>query len=557
MRFQKFIVMFKRVKTTIFQVRNFMAPFLLSFIFLFYSVAVCCQEPPQVSIVQPINGTVFDGVQVKVDYIVTGTTVNSVRIQLDDRPVQLLTDVRIGQNTAMVDVPPRDCKISVVVRNEFGESAPAVVHLKRSDHIFKPKLYVLSVGVSKYFNPDLQLHFAAKDAVDFSQAMLRQEGLLYEKVELRLLTDEYASAENIRDGLNWLQTQTTQHDVAMLYMAGHGINNNIGDFYFMPVNADVERLNATCVSYREIKRTIDANAGKLLVFMDACHSGNMMGNTQRAAMLSMAIAELTGADNGAVVFTSSTGRQFSLENPTWGNGAFTKALVEGLNGAADLFGRQTITVKNLDSYITNRVKDLTNGQQSPTTIIPSSVPDFPLAVVDVNITIKVENLNIYRPSTTVSASSVTGLLTAHNRKVYQRSKLLSKTEVREMMTLNPDALGLYNKSMSRNRTGNMMYALAVVTPVAGSLLGLNTYNKDPYYINDNGNDAGMILALKITTYTGVSIGMVTTGLILKSSSKRIIRSSVDFYNNGVNTTTSNTELKFGITGNGFGMALIF
>lgn len=36
------------------------------------------------------------------------------------------------------------------------------------------------------------------------------------------------------------------------------------------------------------------------------------------------------AENGAVVFTSSTGRQYSLENEDWGNGAFTKALVEGL-----------------------------------------------------------------------------------------------------------------------------------------------------------------------------------------------------------------------------------
>jgi hypothetical protein len=217
--------------------------------------------------------------------------------------------------------------------------------------------------------------------------MLRQEGLLYEKVELLLLTDEYASAENIRDGLNWLQYQTTQQDVAMLFMAGHGINNNVGDFYFMPVNADAERLNATCVGYQEIKRTIDANAGKLLVFMDACHSGNVLGNTQqRAAAVSEAVSELTGADNGPVVFTSSTGRQFSLESAEWNNGAFTKALVEGLNGKAELPGNNTITVKSLDYYISTRVKELTGGRQAPTTIIPNSIPDFPIAmVIDVTV----------------------------------------------------------------------------------------------------------------------------------------------------------------------------
>ena len=320
-----------------------------------------------------------------------GTVPNLARILVDDRPTQLLTGVKIGQNSALVDVPARDCKISIITQNEFGASVPAVVNLKRNEFIFKPTLYILAIGVSKYNNPDLQLQFAAKDAIDFSLSMVQQQGLLYEKVELRLLTDEQANADNIRDGLQWLKTETTFGDVAMLYMAGHGINDNVGDFFFMPVNADLKRINATCVGYREIKGALDANAGKMLVFMDACHSGNVLGNNQRrAAMLTQAITELTSADNGAVVFTSSTGRQFSLENPEWNNGAFTKALVEGLNGAADLFKTQTITVNSLSSYVANRVKELTNGQQAPTTIIPSSVPDFPVAVVSINMNAKIE-----------------------------------------------------------------------------------------------------------------------------------------------------------------------
>ena len=361
------------------------AKYLISFLFFLYPYIVNYgAEPPQVMIVQPLNGSVFDGEQIKVDYIISGTEVKYAKVFVDDRATQLLTEVKTGQNTVIVDVPARDCKISIVAQNESGESAPAVVRLKRSEYVFKPTLYILAVGVSKYANPELRLQFAAKDAIDFSQSMLKQHGLLYEKVELKLLTDELANSENIHDGLNWLVRETTQRDVAMLFMAGHGINNNVGEFFFMPVNADVERLNATCVGYREIKSAIDANAGKLLVFMDACHSGNMMGNTQRAAMLATAIAELTGADNGAMVFTSSTGRQFSLENPEWNNGAFTKALVEGLNGEADLYGRKTVTVKSLDLYITNRVKELTDGQQAPTTVIPTSVPDFPIAVVAEN-----------------------------------------------------------------------------------------------------------------------------------------------------------------------------
>jgi len=105
-------------------------------------------------------------------------------------------------------------------------------------------------------------------------------------------------------------------------------------------------------------------------------------NQQRAGSIDQAVYKLTGA-NGPVIFTSSTGRQVSIEAPEWNNGAFTKALVEGLTGkAADLNDRKMITIKSLDYYIANRVKELTDGKQATTTIIPrSATPDFPIAVV--------------------------------------------------------------------------------------------------------------------------------------------------------------------------------
>ena len=360
--------------------------YLVSFIFLLSNYIIFGQDLPQVSIVQPLNGSVYENDKIKVDYVVSGKALNFVKILINDKPVNLLNDVKIGQNTVMVDVKENNCRISIVAVNDFGASVPAAVNLTRKENILMPKLYILAIGISNYSNPELKLKFAAKDAKDFSQVMLAQDKLLYEKVELKLLIDEEATADNIREGLYWLQTETTARDVAMLFMAGHGVNNNIGNFFFMPVHADINRINVTCVGYSDIQATLDAIAGKIVFFVDACHSGNVLGNYQRRANLNyQAISELSNAENGAIVFTSSTRNQYSLENIDWNNGAFTKALVEGLNGKADLFDRKTIYVKNLDSYVANRVKVLTNGQQAPTTIIPSSVQDFPLAVVIDNL----------------------------------------------------------------------------------------------------------------------------------------------------------------------------
>lgn len=34
----------------------------------------------------------------------------------------------------------------------------------------------------------------------------------------------------------------------------------------------------------------------------------------------------------------------------------------------------------LDLYISERVKELTGGRQTPTTVLPNTVPDFPIAL---------------------------------------------------------------------------------------------------------------------------------------------------------------------------------
>jgi uncharacterized caspase-like protein len=121
-------------------------------------------------------------------------------------------------------------------------------------------------------------------------------------------------------------------------------------------------------------------AGKTLLFVDSCHAGNVMGMRRGVADINALVNELSSAENGAVVFASSTGRQFALEDPTWGNGAFTKALIEGLQGGADYRKAGVITVNSLDLYLSDRVKVLTNGRQTPTTTKPQTIQDFPIAV---------------------------------------------------------------------------------------------------------------------------------------------------------------------------------
>lgn len=57
-----------------------------------------------------------------------------------------------------------------------------------------------------------------------------------------------------------------------------------------------------------------------------------MGSTRRGGDINAIVNELSSTENGAITFTSSTGKNFLWKMQAWGNGAFTKAVIEGLNG---------------------------------------------------------------------------------------------------------------------------------------------------------------------------------------------------------------------------------
>jgi WD40 repeat protein len=296
---------------------------------------------------------------------------------------------RDGTQQITVTIPPEDSQISIIASNKFAASEAATIRLKwqgrvqKDEFVILPKLYILAVGVGKYINfpPENQLKYAAKDAHDFVETMKNQKGKLYRDIGARLLTDDNANRDNILDGLEWIQRETTSKDVAMIFLSGHGVNDNTGIYYFVPTNFDKKSIKRTGVPYADIKNTVANLAGKTLVFVDTCHSGNVMGTRKALGDVTSIANELASAENGAVVFASSTGRQFSLERPEWNNGAFTKALIEGLTGNADYTKKGKVSINMLDLYLSERVKELTEGQQTPTTTKPQTIQDFPVAIV--------------------------------------------------------------------------------------------------------------------------------------------------------------------------------
>ncbi|MFA7268138.1 MAG: caspase family protein [Sterolibacterium sp.] len=357
--------------------------------------------PPVVEIQSPADGVSLTASSVTIRYIARSpddAPVTGLRARINGQVVnpsgERNLEVAAAKLTREVTLPikAKDNEIQLFAENKNGFSTPAVLRLtwagakvaESEGTNFAPKLYVLAVGVSKYANPTYNLDLASKDASDFAAVLQKQQGQLYREVKIRLLTDEKATKDDVLDGLEWLKREVTSRDVGMMFLAGHGMNDNTGNYYFMPHNADPAKLLRTGVAQNDIKIALNTLAGKAVFFVDTCHSGNALGTAKTRAMgtdVNAFVNELASAENGIVVFTAATGRQYSLENSDWGNGAFTKAVVEGLSGKADFQKSGKITHKGLDYYVAERVKELTDGKQSPVSIAPSGITDFPIAVV--------------------------------------------------------------------------------------------------------------------------------------------------------------------------------
>ncbi|MDZ4075512.1 MAG: caspase family protein [Hylemonella sp.] len=349
--------------------------------------------PPRIEIVAP-------GYQVRSD-----TRQISIRFRVISAPEAPVTQVRTllasgssaqrnlavgaraqdnGEREVTLEIPPEDTDIRLIAENRYGASVPTVIRVSYTGP--RPgsgqgDLYVLAAGVSRYDNPDYNLGLAAKDARDFVETLRKQRGAQYGEVHVRQLLDQEASRPALEAGLEWLRLSMKPRDTAIVFLAGHGFNDG-PTYYFMTRDANLQNLSQTALPFTALRSTLTALQGRVMLFVDTCHSGNVIGRmtTRQARDSTSAVNEMASSENGLVVFASSTGGQFSQENAEWGNGAFTKAVVEGLQGAADFKKRGRITYKGLDAYVSDRVDELTRGEQTPVTPVLAGVPDFVIAL---------------------------------------------------------------------------------------------------------------------------------------------------------------------------------
>ncbi len=349
-------------------------------------VDVVTSLPPLVSLLSPASiKTERSSVDVTFEVRSDETPIKEIIVTLNGRKIQTRALMKkknspyYQKHTITVDIEDAKNVIQIMARNKYALSdSVTVTATKRVNEkdIFKPTLYLLAIGVSEYQNKSYNLGVADKDAKAIAGLFQNQKGKIYKDVQIKSYINEGATKDNILDGLDWLNAEATQRDVAIIFIAGHGVNDDHGKYYFLNHDANLDRLRRTALKWIEFEDTLNNLPSKVILLADTCHSGNITG-TRRD--MTSAIKSIVNAGTGQVIMTATTGNGYSYEEKSWGHGAFTKSLIEGLKEQkADYDEDGMVSIKEIDLYVTNRVKKLTKGKQKPTTIIPISIPDFAL-----------------------------------------------------------------------------------------------------------------------------------------------------------------------------------
>jgi WD40 repeat protein len=246
------------------------------------------------------------------------------------------------------------------------------------------QLHILAIGVSIYGDKatNLRLKFAAKDANDVASTLLATQGSglnkkggLYADVKPQYLHDGEADKAGIFSALASMKANMVKgadQDLAVILFSGHGAL--IDDrFYLLPYDVTARtpaEIKASAISANDFHDEIAeiAKHGRVLVLLDACHSGAVTGNGSALAsngnVLLGTIAGSIAASNMSVL-TSSTGNEISREDDTWNHGAFTKVLLDALGKDGDVNHDGKVWMSQLEHYVFTHVTDLTHGQQHP------------------------------------------------------------------------------------------------------------------------------------------------------------------------------------------------
>ncbi len=233
-----------------------------------------------------------------------------------------------------------------------------------------PTIWAIVIGISNYREKSLRLRAASNDALSFYK-LVKSPFIGATPDKIWFLIDKRASRKNIVDAFEKVLKGAGKDDMVICYLALHGIPY-ANELYFLPYDAETDKIAATGIPSSDIIRLLKlSRAGKIVFFIDACHSGGFIDEIglKRGLihyLVSQLIEELALSRRSLAVMSASSAGEVSFEGEKWDNhGVFTYYLIKGLRGSADTDRDGFVRLRELYNWVYKRVRNATAGKQNP------------------------------------------------------------------------------------------------------------------------------------------------------------------------------------------------
>ncbi len=240
--------------------------------------------------------------------------------------------------------------------------------------------WAVVIGISRYQHAGAQLpniRYADKDAEAFYQFLTSEQGGRLANSNVRLLLNEEATFQNMREALFNFLSRPIEEDIVYIYFSGHGAPEpgDRDNLYLLPYDTDPSKIVSTAFPMRDIEAALEHHikAKRVLVLADACHAGGIESDFDTKGIggtgnpINNFLKLLSETRPGRTIITASEAEELSREGEKWGggHGVFTYHLLEGLQGAADSDGDKIVTLGEAFMYTDKWVRRDTNSQQHP------------------------------------------------------------------------------------------------------------------------------------------------------------------------------------------------
>lgn len=251
-----------------------------------------------------------------------------------------------------------------------------------------PNGHALLIAVAAYSKVSPLPAAVINDAREIASVLVSTSNCGYNSANVNTLLDSEATLDSIRRELQSLASRAKPDDTVVIFFSGHGVRldtSSDGESALVPIDCDPSNISATTLSEREFSTALtQIKAQRLVVFIDACHSGGAGTFKATGPIPDLGFNEKSlgrlAQGTGRVLIASSRASETSLILDGASNSLFTEHLLGALRGKARTHRDGLIRVFELFNHVAEKVRNAAPGRQHPIFKASDLEDNFPVAL---------------------------------------------------------------------------------------------------------------------------------------------------------------------------------